>query len=130
MAHHRQNRVRTGRIAEYLVGQVYEETLGFKVLSRNLRVGPYEIDLFVQKADAKRIVEVRSTGCRNINDLAWSLVGRKSRALRRAIREMLRRGLLETTGSFQVDAALVRWNAGAPPTVDIWYDILPGDLGV
>lgn len=123
-------RLQVGRLAEGIIASFYREKLGFEVLAQNLRLGPYELDVIVQRAQELRVIEVRSSSQRSFNELSWTLVGKKARTLRKAVREMRRRGMLESIESFQVDAALVRWNKGARPSVDIWYDILPGDLGV
>ena len=123
-------RLQLGRLAEDVIARYYREEFGFDVRAQNLRLGPYELDVIVQRGQELRIVEVRSSAQRSFNELSWTLVGKKARTLRKAIREMERRGMLESIESFQVDAALVRWNKGARPSIEIWYDILPGDMGV
>jgi len=123
-------RLQVGRLAEGIIASYYREELGFEVIAQNLRLGPYELDVIVERAHELRVIEVRSSSHRSFNELCWTLVGKKARTLRKAIGEMRRRGMLESIESFQVDAALVRWNEDARPSVDIWYDILPGDLGV
>ena len=122
------NRVQAGRRAEALVADYYREVLGFEIVAQNLRLAQFEIDILVQTPEEQRLVEVRSTAKRTLDDLAWSLVGKKARTLRRTIREMLLRGVIKSSGAFQVDAALVRWNGQGPPTLKLWHNILPGDI--
>ena len=123
------NRVRLGRRAEAYVSLYYQSKFGFDLLSQNLRLGACEIDLLMKKGTAMRMIEVRSSSTRNNDDLAWSLVGKKARSLRKSIHALIQRGIMDTDQEFQVDAALVRWPNTGPPSLKLWFNIFPGDLG-
>ena len=129
MKQDKKGRVQLGRKAEQLVADFYEEKLGFELIHQNLRLGPYEIDLVVEKQEQIRIIEVRSSQRSTTHELAWTLVGKKTRSLKKGIRAMQKRGLLRSEQQFQVDAAFVQWLPSSLWSLDIWYNILPADLG-
>ena len=129
MGSNTRGRVQLGRKAEELVAHFYEKNLGFELMHQNLRLGPYEIDLVVQRKKELRVIEVRSSRRRGTQELAWTLVGKKTRTLKKAIRAMQKNGILSAEQQFQVDAAFVRWGSPSLHSIDIWYNILPADLG-
>ena len=108
-----------------MVAHWYRHALGFDLFARNLRVGPDELDLVLVRGDVARVVEVRSSAGRSSEILAWSIVGKKARRLRRAVLRLFREGVLADAAELHVDVALVLTPSAAPVVLEIWLDALP-----
>ncbi len=121
------DRVAFGRAAEDHVARWYEDVLEHEIKHRNLRLGPDELDIVVERDGCWRVVEVRATARRSSARIGWSLVGRKARRLRRAIRSLRRSGLLGEARSLTLDVALVTRDHDGKWRVEIWPDALPLD---
>lgn len=66
------------------------EAHGFRVLWRNVRIGPLEIDLVAKKADLVTIIEVRSRGPSAFEGPLASITWNKRNMLLRAARGLWR----------------------------------------
>ena len=100
----------------------YRHALGFELVARNLRLGADELDLVLRRGSEARVVEVRSSARRSSELLAWSIVGRKARHLRRAVLRLTREGGLGDLTELHVDVALVLTRPAAPIVVEVWLD--------
>jgi putative endonuclease len=85
-----------GRGAEDLAAE-HVEAHGFRVLWRNVRIGPLEIDLVAKKDDLVCIVEVRSRGSGSFERPLASITWNKRRMLVRASRGLWRGRLKKMT---------------------------------
>ncbi len=83
------HRTAIGRRAEDIAAAHVEEA-GFRVLWRNVRIGPLEIDLVAKKGDLVIIVEVRSRGPGAFERPLASIGWKKRVALLRAARGLWR----------------------------------------
>jgi putative endonuclease len=83
------NRVAVGRTAEELAADLLEEN-GFRIVWRNLRMGPLELDLVAKKEDLVLIVEVRSRRERGARGPLAGIGWTKQRMLLRAARGLWR----------------------------------------
>lgn len=61
---------------------------GFRILWRNLRIGPLELDLVAKKGDLVVVVEVRARGPRSFEKPLASISHTKRRTLLRAVRAL------------------------------------------
>ena len=70
-----------------LLAERYLEKAGFEILFRNLRIGRGELDLVAKERGVLVFVEIRSTTSikRNAPLLPFSVLGKKTRILRRSI---------------------------------------------
>jgi putative endonuclease len=83
------DRYAIGHRAEYLAAAHLEHE-GFRVLWRNVRIGPLEIDLVAKKDDLVILVEVRSRGASAFEGPLASIGWSKRRMLLRAARGLWR----------------------------------------
>jgi putative endonuclease len=117
------DRLAVGRDAE----RVAEDHLvaeGFRVLWRNVRIGPLEIDFVAQKGDLVVIAEVRTRGPGSFEGPLASITRTKRRALLRASRGLwrgrlkkrddVRRVRIDVVAvSYGPEGASVEWIKGA-----------------
>jgi putative endonuclease len=115
---HQKGREAEQAAADFLVGG------GFRILWRNLRIGPLELDLVAQKDDLVVIVEVRTRGPGSFEGPLASVTRTKRRALLRASRGLYRGRLAKMPGVKRVridvaavtlseDGAGIEWIPGA-----------------
>ena len=93
---------------------------GFRVLWRNVRIGPLEIDLVAKKDDLVIIVEVRSRGAGAFEGPLASVTWSKRRLLLRAARGIWR-GRLKKMPDVQrvrIDVIAITTSRDAPPSVE------------
>ena len=83
------HRTKIGRSAEDIAAQHVLDD-GFRVLWRNVRIGPLEVDLVAKKDDLVIIVEVRSRGPGAFEGPLASVTWSKRRMLLRAARGLWR----------------------------------------
>jgi putative endonuclease len=83
------NRTAIGRSAEEIAAARLGEE-GFRILWRNARIGPLEVDLVAKKDDLVLIVEVRSRGPNAFEGPLASITWNKRRMLLRAARGLWR----------------------------------------
>ncbi len=128
---HEQSRVALGRVAEELAEKhVVDE--GFRVLWRNVRIGPLEIDLVAQREDLVIIVEVRSRGAAAFEGPLASVTWQKRRLLLRAARglwrgrlkkmddvQRVRIDVIAVTGGANGETPRIEWIRGAFTEADV-----------
>lgn len=83
------NRVAIGRSAEDLAA-AHLAAEGFRILWRNVRLGPLELDLVAKRDDLVVIVEVRKRGEGSFDGPLASVTWKKRRLLLRAARGLWR----------------------------------------
>ncbi len=83
------NRVAIGRNAEDLAA-AHLAAEGFRILWRNVRLGPLELDLVAKRDDLVVIVEVRKRGESSFDGPLASVTWKKRRLLLRAARGLWR----------------------------------------
>jgi putative endonuclease len=83
------NRYAIGRSAEDLAA-AHLQAEGFRILWRNVRIGPLEIDLVAKQRDLVIIVEVRSRGPGALQGPLASITWQKRKMLLRASRGLWR----------------------------------------
>jgi putative endonuclease len=111
------DRTERGRVAEALVTHRLD-SLGWKVLCRNLRVGRLELDVVALGGGVLHVVEVRSRVGRHAGDPLETVGPAKRRALARAVAGALARGLLPHGREIRYDVATVVWeHDGAEPQI-------------
>lgn len=86
---HERDRVAAGRRAEEIAAK-HLEGYGFRLLWKNVRIGPLEIDLVMKRDDLAVIVEVRSRRRDALIGPLASVSFQKQRALLRAARGIWR----------------------------------------
>lgn len=113
------HRTAIGRGAEALASdQVAAD--GFRILWRNLRIGPLEIDLVAKKDDLVIIVEVRSRGPGALEGPLASITWKKRRLLLRAARGLWR-GRLKKMPDVQrvrIDVIAITSSPTEPPRIE------------
>lgn len=82
------NRQKRGRLGEDAAATFLEKR-GFRVLARNWRCGPHELDVICMDADTLVFVEVRTRAVRGMVSPAESLTPTKRRNLMKAARDYL-----------------------------------------
>lgn len=103
---------------------MYLEARGFKVLARNLRLGPLEIDIVARQGPLVAVVEVRSRGAGSFTGPFASVTPAKRKNLLRAAERLWRdrlRGSLDiqrvridvAAVTFEGDVARIAYQAGA-----------------
>lgn len=90
------HRTAIGRSAEGLAAD-HLIAAGFRILWRNARIGPLEVDLVAKKDDLVLIVEVRSRGPSSFEGPLASVTWNKRRMLLRAARGLWRGRLKKMT---------------------------------
>ncbi|MCW5833202.1 MAG: YraN family protein [Labilithrix sp.] len=113
------HRTAIGRSAEDLAAEHVTRD-GFRVLWRNVRIGPLEIDLVAKKGDLAIIVEVRSRGAGAFEGPLASVTWSKRRMLLRAARGLWR-GRLKKMPDVQrvrIDVIAITTSREAPPRVE------------
>lgn len=110
------DRYAIGRTAEDLAAD-FLRAQGFRILWRNLRIGPLEIDLVGKKEDLVNIVEVRSRGSSAFDGPLASVTWNKRRVLLRAARGLWRGRLAKMPDVLRVriDVIAIRSSASGPP---------------
>ncbi len=118
MAHPRERGAKGERIAEEYLAQ-----RGWKVLDRNFRDGPRELDLVAWRSGVLAFVEVKSRGGTLWGDPLEAITYRKRRELETAARAWLRRHS-EAAEEVRFDAVTVVWDRRGIPSVvhvpDAW----------
>lgn len=85
----REDRTAIGRSAEDLAASRLVDE-GFRILWRNVRIGPLEVDLVAKRDDLVLIVEVRSRGTNALESPLASIGWKKRKLLLRAARGLWR----------------------------------------
>ena len=125
----RRSRTARGREGEAEAARSLERD-GWKVLSRNFRDGPRELDLVVTRHGILAFVEVRTRGSGRWGDPLETLSPWKKRDVEKAARAWLERHPWRWKG-VRFDAVAILWPGdGGEPVVrhvpDAWR---PGDIG-
>lgn len=115
-------RTRIGRAAEEIAA-AHVEADGFRVLWRNVRIGPLELDLVAKKDDLVIIVEVRSRGPGAFAGPLASVTWTKRRMLLRAARGLWRGRLKK-----MLDVRRVRIDVIAITSVDQRIEWIKGAI--
>jgi putative endonuclease len=107
------DRSRSGQRAEVAVAD-YLVASGYRVLARNLRLGPLELDVVAQKDDVVAVVEVRTRGPGSLQGPFESVTATKRARLRRAVRRLWRERLwrMKDVQRVRIDVAAVTFEAG------------------
>jgi putative endonuclease len=97
-----------GRRAELAVAD-YLFAHGYTVLARNLRVGPWELDVVAQRGDLVAVVEVRTRGGGSFEGPFESITPAKRTRVIRAVERLWRDKLARNLGiqRVRIDAAAV-----------------------
>ncbi len=99
-----------GRRSEQLAA-FFLRSRGYRIVARNYRTGPLEIDLVAVRGWELVFVEVKGTAAAEY-DPRTQVNHAKTRALRRAAREFLRaHGLHDPRIQVRFDVVTVRWDA-------------------
>lgn len=120
-----------GREGERIAAR-YLEALGWRVLDRNWRAGPAELDLVVEKDGVVAFVEVKTRSGPVCGDPLEALTLGKRREIERAARGWIRtrRPIGSGPTTYRFDAVAVRLAGGRRPMVrhleDAWR---AGDRG-
>ncbi len=87
---------------------------GYRLLARNLRLGPLELDIVAQKDDVVAVVEVRTRGPGALQGPFESVTATKRARLRRAVRRLWREQLaaLKDVKRVRIDVAAVIFEGG------------------
>jgi putative endonuclease len=95
-------------VADYLV------VSGYRILARNLRLGPLELDILAQKDDLVAVVEVRTRGPGALQGPFESVSHTKRERLRRAVRRLWRERLstMKEVKRVRIDVAAVIFDGG------------------
>jgi putative endonuclease len=109
-------------VADYLVAS------GWRVLARNLRLGPLELDVVAQKGNVVAVVEVRTRGPGSLAGPFESVTGTKRARLKRAVRRLWRERLaaMKDVQRVRIDVAAVTFDGGQT-RVEYVEDALGGD---
>ncbi len=91
---------------------------GFRLLWRNLRLGPLELDIVAKKGDLVVIVEVRTRGPGSFEGPLASISRTKRRALLRASRGLWRGRLSKMPDVMRVRIDVAAVTLGDPPEVE------------
>ena len=108
-----QSRTHLGQQAELAVAD-YLVASGWRVLARNLRLGPLELDVVAQKGDVVAVVEVRTRGPGSLAGPFESVTGTKRARLKRAVRRLWRERLsgMRDVQRVRIDVAAVTFDGG------------------
>jgi putative endonuclease len=103
----------SGRRAEAAV-EDYLVTCAYRILARNLRLGPLELDIVAQKDDLVVVVEVRTRGPGALQGPFESVTPTKRDRLRRAVRRLWRERLraMKDVKRVRIDVAAVTFDGG------------------
>ena len=99
----------------------YLRSKGYKILGRNVKLGPYEIDIIVLKGDTTAFVEVKTRADDYFASPEESVDHKKREHIRRAARHYIsRQDDPDMFYRFDVVAVVARENAA--PQVTVYYD--------
>jgi putative endonuclease len=98
----------------------YVDTLGWRLLNRNVRVGHYEIDILAQDGRTLVIIEVRHRGERSLTSGFGSLSATKRIRVRRAGERLWHSRFRydSTIDRMRFDAASVHFDASGHPEIE------------
>jgi putative endonuclease len=93
---------------------------GFRVLGRNIRIGPLEVDLVAKRDDLAIIVEVRGRGPGSFEGPLSSITWSKRRMLLRAARGVWRGRLrkMPEIRRVRIDVIAIAYAEEGPPLVE------------
>ena len=113
------HRTAIGRSAEELAAQHLVEA-GFRVLWKNVRIGPLEVDLVAKRDDLVIIVEVRSRGAGAFEGPLASITWSKRRMLLRAARGLWRGRLkkMPDVRRVRIDVVAITSSSEGPPRIE------------
>jgi putative endonuclease len=114
-----------GALAELAVVD-YLAVRGFRVVGRNVRLGPLELDIIARRGPLVVVVEVRTRGPRSLESALESIGPVKRMHLKRAVARLWRERLHRVAGveRVRVDAAAVRFAGG-----ETWVEYVEGAIG-
>ncbi len=107
------NRRALGRLGERLAEQ-HLQSLGIRILARNVHLRHAELDLVALDGDTLCFVEVRMRTTARFGSAAESVDRRKQRRLTRAARELLASGELPRSSRMRFDVVAVDGKCDAP----------------
>ena len=113
------SRQRIGNIAELAVVQ-HLQSLGWQVVARNLRMGPYELDVVARDGSTLVVVEVRYRGHGALTTGFGSLSPTKRMRVRRAGERLWHKHYRndETVHRMRFDAASVHFDSGGRAVIE------------
>ena len=97
---------------------VYLESRGYRLLGRNVRLGPLEIDLVAQQGDLVALVEVRTRGPRAFETPFGSVTAKKRETLLRAAERWAKEHRDDGWSRLRIDVAAVRFDATGTPSIE------------
>lgn len=102
-----------GRVAELVVAE-YLVARGFRVVGRNVRVGPLELDVLGLRGGLLVVVEVRTRGGGSIEGPFQSITAAKRARLAQAVDRLWRERLasMRSIERVRIDAAAVTFDRG------------------
>jgi putative endonuclease len=99
---------------------IHLEAQGYRLLGRNVRLGPLEIDLVAQQGDLVILVEVRTRGPRAFETPFGSVTMKKRETLLRAAERWAKEHKDEGWSRLRIDVAAVRFDAAGASSIE--YD--------
>ena len=121
------NHLEFGAVGERLAAE-HIESLGWRIIGRNVRVGRGELDITAIDGDELVIVEVRTRRIGKISPSETTVGPKKLKSILKCARTYVER-ILSYDGNWRIDIAAVTMDENGAYSVEMFSDITMGMKG-